>query len=163
MGKEWKPEFFRTLFFFLFAASAAVQDARERSISIRTFQSFALGGAVLWVWSFQTGMSGSAAEHVLGLLLAFLPGTFLCLLSIVSSEAIGKGDAFYFLTAAFYVSATELWILLCAGLMLSSLAGLILFAGGGAHTSGRIAGKEGLPFAVFLFPAVCLKLFLGMG
>ena len=71
------------------------------------------------------------------------------------------GDALYLLTAAFYLQAGALMGLFRVGLLLSGGTALLILAAG--FLSGKDRGKEPLPFAVFLLPAVILTLYLKYG
>ena len=71
------------------------------------------------------------------------------------------GDALYLLTAAFYLQAGEIMGVFLGGLLLSGGAALLILAAG--SLSGKDRGREPLPFAVFLFPAVILTLYLKYG
>ena len=81
--------------------------------------------------------------------------------NISSGQLYGFQIILYLLTAAFYLQAGELMGVFLFGLLLSGGAALLILAAG--FLSGKDRGRDPLPFAVFLFPAVILTLYLKYG
>lgn len=141
----------KTAALFLFALCAAVQDLRRRSILLWTFLLFLIPGLLAaFVRLFVLGEGSSAA-------LALLPGLFALFLAKPGIGLLGLGDAFYLLLAACYLTPRELLWMLFAGILFCGVWALFLQCFG--MLSGRDFRKYRLPFAVFLFPAVCMVLF----
>lgn len=142
----------------LFALCAAVQDFRKRSILLWLFWVFSAFGLGLMAAELFFGSQEADLRSLLLRGSAFLPGLLLLPMARFSGGAVGMGDALYLLTAAFYLQAGELMGVFLGGLLLSGGAALLILASG--SLSGKDRGKEPLPFAVFLLPAVILTLYL---
>ncbi|MCB7318138.1 prepilin peptidase [Lacrimispora sp. 210928-DFI.3.58] len=135
--------------FLWFSAAAAWQDARKRSISVRTFQIAGMAGIAVRMW--EVCWKGEELMAVMAEgALALLPGIFLLLLSAVTEEAIGKGDGWFFLISGIYLGYPGNLLLLGGSLLLCFPVSLYLFLKG--VREGRRTGAVRLPFLPFVFP-----------
>ena len=149
----------------LFAGSAAFQDLKHRSIALKTFIIFSIWGmASVGLRIFLADRSQEILlplREPLFFLAPFLPGLLLLILSKVLRGAVGSGDAFYFLTAACFLSLGELIWILCTGLLFCVAAGLVLIFRGRMYDGNRRRFESiPLPFATVVFPAVCAAVLL---
>lgn len=62
---------------------------------------------------------------LLSLLVAIIPGIFLMLVSIISKESIGKGDAIVIGTIGLYIGGINAVIVLFSGVIASCITGII--------------------------------------
>lgn len=64
-------------------------------------------------------------SNILSLLQAVMPGIFIMLVSIISKESIGKGDAIVISTIGLYLGGINTIIILFNGLIASCLSGIL--------------------------------------
>lgn len=67
-------------------------------------------------------------SNLLSLLQAIIPGIFLMLVSILSKEGIGKGDAIVIGTIGLYIGGINTIIILFNGVIVSCITGIIFIA-----------------------------------
>lgn len=146
--------------FLLFTTAGAWQDIQKRSISARTFQVAGVVGVSLrigfFLWEANTrGIEPSGFRGQLwDLSAAVTIGFFLLILSVVTEEAIGRGDGSFFVVSGIYLGFWRNLILLWGSLLLSLPVCVILSIRG--RRQGRKAGSIRIPFLPFVF-------FAGMG
>ena len=119
--------------FLLFLLSAAWQDLRKKSIRASTFYIWGMMGlmfrGIQILYRLQqmvceeTGKSGeeifwSMAVLVLELFLDLFPGLLLLGISVVTEEAMGKGDGWFFLVSGLFLGFWKNVFLLTGGLFL---------------------------------------------
>lgn len=125
---------------FFLSLPFAVKDFRTRKIERRLFLLPAAVSAVC-IPVFQRTFSA--------VLLSLLPGAVLYLLSVVTGEQIGKGDALYFLCSAGLLSAGKILRLLALCSFFAAAVALFRIC---AHK------RTPLPFLAFLPPALFLMI-----
>ena len=148
---EWirmvRPEQLRMWMLLLFTALCAWQDIRSRSICIWTYLIFGAVGLFICFLDKTALMSVFAAV---------LPGVLLLGLSRMLPGSIGSGDGVYFLTAALYLDAERVVVLLFWSMSACAASALLVIVC--QMTSGRpLHGKKtALPYLAFVFPVLCL-------
>ena len=151
--------------FLLFLLSAAWQDLRKKSIRASTFYIWGMMGlmfrGIQILYRLQqmvceeTGKSGeeifwSMAVLVLELFLDLFPGLLLLGISVVTEEAMGKGDGWFFLVSGLFLGFWKNVFLLTGGLF------LCFPVAGTADLTGRTGKKCGDKAAV-LPPFRCFR------
>ncbi len=76
-------------------------------------------------------------------ILAFIPGIFMLIISIISNHSLGLGDSILILTLGLLLSITELISIILFSLFFASLAGVILFV-------KNRNKKQAIPFVPFI-------------
>lgn len=112
----------------------AMTDLRERRIYVAVLAAQALVGVLFWVCGGYTGPSAA---------LSCLPGLFCLATGKLSGEKIGCGDGWMILLGGLYLSV---------GRLMEQLLLALLAAGAYAAwqlVTGRMSGKEEIPFAPF--------------
>ena len=93
-------------------------------------------------------------EGMAALLLSLLPGAFLLLVSFVTAQGIGMGDAVVFFVCGIYLGLHSTVLLLMLSLFLTSIAGMIIFV------LKKLSCKTAIPWMPFVFAGfVFLHLF----
>ena len=156
--------------FLLFLLSAAWQDLRKKSIRASTFYIWGMMGlmfrGIQILYRLQqmvceeTGKSGeeifwSMAVLVLELFLDLFPGLLLLGISVVTEEAMGKGDGWFFLVTGLFLGFWKNVFLLTGGLFLCFPVAVWLMIG----RWGKNTGIK-LPLLPFMFPVGLGVLFL---
>ena len=156
--------------FLLFLLSAAWQDLRKKSIRASTFYIWGMMGlmfrGIQILYRLQqmvceeTGKSGeeifwSMAVLVLELFLDLFPGLLLLGISVVTEEAMGKGDGWFFLVSGLFLGFWKNVFLLTGGLFLCFPVAVWMMIG----RWGKNTGIK-LPLLPFMFPVGLGVLFL---
>ena len=156
--------------FLLFLLSAAWQDLRKKSIRASTFYIWGMMGlmfrGIQILYRLQqmvceeTGKSGeeifwSMAVLVLELFLDLFLGLLLLGISVVTEEAMGKGDGWFFLVSGLFLGFWKNVFLLTGGLFLCFPVAVWLMIG----RWGKNTGIK-LPLLPFMFPVGLGVLFL---
>lgn len=100
---------------FLFLLLLSVRDIRERKINIVLI----LPGVILAFYQMPGGFLRAAVP-------GFLFSIFVFVLSFLTKEAIGMGDAFAVLLCACYLPFYSLFLIFAAGLFMAGIAGVFL-------------------------------------
>ena len=100
---------------FLFLLMLSVRDIREKKINIV----FLLPGVVLAFYQMPDGFLWAAIP-------GFLFGILLFVLSFLTKEAIGMGDAFAVLLCACYLPFYPVYFIFVAGLFMAGIVGIFL-------------------------------------
>ena len=124
---------------FLFLLLLSVRDIREKKVNI----AFLLPGFVLAIYQMLFFFFGLRAE-VPGFVLSIL----LFVLSILTKEAIGKGDAFAVLLCACYLPFYPVFLIFVAGLFMAGIAGIFLIL---VRKGNRKTEIPYLPFLTFSY------------
>ena len=133
--------------FFLFMGIAAWQDARKRSISLKTFLWAAMLGIGLRLGPAKDlGGTGEPWQNFVRLAGDMSLGSLLLGLSVLTKEGIGRGDGWFFLVSGIYLGFWKNLLLLWGSLMLCFPVSLFLFL------RGRGKGYR-IPFLPFVFLA----------
>ena len=128
----------------VFLAGNAFTDIRKREISLLGCAAY-----VLAVCFLRAG-SGLAPLFTVG---RMLPGFVFLLAFLMLPRAIGFGDVILIFALAGGPGPEELWEMIILDLFISLAMGLA----GKAKTAGTGDGREGVPFAFFLFFGFILK------
>ncbi len=128
---------------FLFLGACAVCDGVKKEIPL----------VLVWL-----GMTAAAVLHVQGMIaggtwltiaLSILPGVMFWILSFITGEKVGYGDGWMLIMIGLFVGLWKCFLILLAGLVIESVAVLVLLA------ARRISRDRQVPFGPFLL--------LGMG
>ncbi len=119
-------------------AFACAQDLRSRRVHAGMMTVLGIAAACI-------SLTGSPTFHTLAHIAAgALPGLGLWLLSAVTNEAVGRGDALAVCLAGMSSGPEQILMILLAALFLTAFAGCILLA------AGKAGKKSRLPFIPFL-------------
>lgn len=126
-------------FWFLCLTAAAGSDIKTRNVSCRLLVLCGIGGA-LYGW--HTGIISHGA--------GILAGTAMLAMGKITGGAIGRGDGWFLLASAGYLTAEEVWMLLLGGFGISWIlaAAIILHRG---LSKGDVR-KDTIPFLACLWP-----------
>ncbi|MCR5371729.1 MAG: prepilin peptidase [Clostridium sp.] len=141
-------EYVRMIMFGGFLLTAAAEDMRHRQVSRRLLITAAFCGIP---WGLRGAFCGGAASFAAG----FLPGAMLLLLSRLSRGAVGSGDGIFFLAAALYLPADELFGLFFGGMMLCGLYSAAVIVK--RIFANRPTGSCRVAFLPFLVPVWLLQ------
>jgi len=122
---------------FLFLLLLSVRDIREKKVNI----AFLLPGVVL---AFYQMPDGFLRAEVPGFLFSIL----LFVLSILTKEAIGKGDAFAVLLCVCYLPFYPVFFIFVAGLFMAGIVGIFLIL---VRKGNRKTEIPYLPFLTFSY------------
>ena len=86
-------------------------------------------------------------------LLPLLPGLLALLISRLSQEALGLGDALFLLIAGLYIPLRSMLLLLLSGILVGFLVSAVLLIYGRIH--GRSMRKVSFPWIPCTLPALC--------
>ncbi len=131
---------------YCFMGMTAVMDLIKREIPGWMFWIFGIAGAIgrisgstgkMAAWPGLTAIDGSVAVGIL-----------LLVISRAARGAVGEGDGWFFVVSGLYVSWTVNLGLLCYGLVLSSIYGILLTVWG--TVKGISVRKKKIPFLPFV-------------
>lgn len=121
-----------------------LEDIRKRSFDVMYLILFAISGIIVHIYT--------QSESIYSLLGGAAVGGILYIVSILSDERIGKGDAMLVIVAGIYSGFWNTIVLLFVACLLSSIYGIILL------TFEKKAKTYRIPFAPFLLGAYLLLL-----
>jgi len=131
------------IFLFCFLAVCAVFDGLQKKIPL----------AVVWLGILTAiclragGMMGEVSLSAIAL--SLIPGVVFFLLGFVTGEKVGYGDGWVLLMIGFFLDLPRCFLILLAGLLIESVAALVLLV------FRKIQKDKEIPFCPFLL--------LGMG
>ena len=135
--------------YILLATSAlSISDIRRKSVPVWSLAFMAAGAVFLALWERNVPF----AARVFGI----ITGLVFLLISVLSKEAFGKGDAIVIIIIGAALGFSALGTLLCIGFFFSALGALVLLV---MKKRGR---KDRIPFLPFLaagemmFAVLCL-------
>ena len=152
---RWLMMLFKWLCFLLYLMALSWEDIRRKSIPLLLLISGALAGFLLCAAEYinnETEMLPLAKAHLGGLLL----GLFLCFLSRLAKEAIGKGDGLCIISISFWWESGLVFSLLLGGLCCLAVFGLSAGLLGGGIKNRKY------PFMPFLGAAGLLLFVLAL-
>ena len=157
MGMElgaWFERGVRILFWF-YRAVAAWEDFRYRAIRLQVFAGFGIAGGVLrfGVLCLSFSLPGRWEAALADVGLAMLVGVALLALSILTRQAVGAGDGWFFVVSALYLGLQRNVLLLLGGLTACFIYCSVLLVWGRLRCVS--VRKRKVPFLPFLIP-VCL-------
>ena len=160
--------------FFIYALLCIAYDLRSHSVPLMVHLLFVLPGLIVFGNQFHGALqacaltaqrmisatSADASSAVLPLwhpiwtaLLPLLPGLLALLISRLSREALGLGDALFLLIAGLYVPMRSMLLLLLSGILAGFLISAVLLIYG--HIHGRSMRKVCFPWIPCTLPALC--------
>lgn len=163
-----------TCLFFIYALLCIAYDLRSHSVPLMVHLLFVLPGLIVFgsqlhgalqactltahqVISDTPAEASSAAlplwHSIRTVLLPLLPGLLALLISRLSREALGLGDALFLLIAGLYVPMRSMLLLLLSGILVGFLISAVLLIYG--HIHGRSMRKVCFPWIPCTLPALC--------
>ena len=159
-----------TCFFFIYALLCIAYDLRSHSVPLLVHLLFVLPGLIVFGnqlhGAFQACAltahqivpdtlpdTSSAVLPIRTALLPLLPGLLALLLSKLTREALGLGDALFLLIAGLYLQMRSMLLLLLSGILVGFLVSVILLIHG--HIHGRSMRKVCFPWIPCTLPALC--------
>lgn len=140
------------LFFFIFC----FEDIRKHSVNNIVFILYLIIGIVLISKALINGFEEINMLNyriIIEVFESFMLGGLIYLLSIVSKEAIGKGDALYFIINGLYLSFIENILLFILGIFVSTIISIIIYI----KNKGRVHNTM-IPFIPCLLPIIIWRL-----
>lgn len=132
------------IFLWILMGICAVCDVTKKEIPLAIIWLGMVAAVLLRMQGITEGWAGW-----LPMVFSLLPGIVFWILSFITREKVGYGDGWMLIMIGFFVGVWECFLILLTGLVLESVAALILLA------AKRITGDRKIPFAPFLL--------LGMG
>lgn len=159
-----------TCLFFIYALLCIAFDLRSRSVPLMMHLLFMLPGLIIFGnqlhGAFQACAltahqmvpdtlpdTSSAVLPIRTALLPLLPGLLALLLSKLTREALGLGDALFLLIAGLYVPMRSMLLLLLSGILVGFLVSAVLLIYG--HIHGRSMRNVRFPWIPCTLPALC--------
>ncbi len=156
--------------FFIYALLCIAFDLRSRSVPLLVHLLFVLPGLIVFGNQLHDAFQACAltahrmvpdtSSVVLPLwlpirtaLLPLLPGLLALLLSRLTREALGLGDALFLLISGLYVPMRSMLLLLLSGILVGFLVSAVLLIYG--HIHGRSMRKVSFPWIPCTLPALC--------
>ena len=160
--------------FFIYALLCIAYDLRSHSVPLLVHLLFVLPGLIVFgnqlhgafqacaLTAHQMISATSADASSTGLplwhptwtaLLPLLPGLLALLLSKLTREALGLGDALFLLIAGLYVPMRSMLLLLLSGILVGFLVSAVLLIYG--HIHGRSMRNVRFPWIPCTLPALC--------
>ena len=160
--------------FFIYALLCIAYDLRSRSVPLMVHLLFVLPGLIVFGTQLHGAVpacaltaqrmvpepSANASSAALSLghpirtaLLSLLPGLLALLLSRLSREALGLGDALFLLISGLYIPTRLMLLLLLSGILVGFLVSAVLLIYGRLH--GRSMRKVSFPWIPCTLPALC--------
>ena len=126
-------------------------DIKRKYISRNLLLLYFVIGIVINIINFRSITMDSIIDF--GYSLVF--GIVIFLISIVSSESIGKGDGIYFIINSLYISFKYNLMLFIVGIITAFIISIILVI-----INNRNIYKKSLPFFPFLMPVILMEVYL---
>lgn len=160
--------------FFIYALLCIAYDLRSHSVPLLVHLLFVLPGLIVFgnqlhemlqacALTTQRMISATSADAssaglplwhpIRTALFPLLPGLLALLLSKLTREALGLGDALFLLIAGFYVPMRSMLLLLLSGILVGFLISAVLLIYG--HIHGRSMRKVCFPWIPCTLPALC--------
>ena len=163
-----------TCLFFIYALLCIAYDLRSHSVPLLVHLLFVLPGLIVFgnqlhetlqacALTAQRMISATSADAssaglslwlpIRTALLPLLPGLLALLLSKLTREALGLGDALFLLIAGLYVPMRSMLLLLLSGILVGFLVSAVLLIYG--HIHGRSMRNVRFPWIPCTLPALC--------
>lgn len=160
--------------FFIYALLCIAYDLRSHSVPLLVHLLFVLPGLIVFgnqlhetlqacALTTQRMISATSADAssaglplwhpIRTALFPLLPGLLALLLSKLTREALGLGDALFLLIAGLYVPMRSMLLLLLSGILVGFLISAVLLIYG--HIHGRSMRKVCFPWIPCTLPALC--------
>lgn len=134
---------------FGFLAICSVEDIKRKQLKLWVILTFGIVGMIIHLLTFQTSIMEIAGGILIGLIVM--------LISILTKESIGMGDALLLMVTGMYLGAKQNILMLFIGIFLSGLFALVLMF------TRKKQRKDEMPFVPFLFAGYLFQLFLEYG
>lgn len=159
-----------TCLFFIYALLCIAFDLRSRSVPLMMHLLFMLPGLIIFGNQLHGAFpacaltahqmvpdtlpdTSSAVLPIRTALLPLLPGLLALLLSKLTREALGLGDALFLLITGLYVPMHSMLLLLLSGILVGFLVSAVLLIYG--HIHGRSMRNVRFPWIPCTLPALC--------
>lgn len=156
--------------FFIYALLCIAFDLRSRSVPLLVHLLFVLPGLIVFGNQLHSAFQSCALNAhrmvpdtssaalllwhpIRTALLPLLPGLLALLLSRLTREALGLGDALFLLISGLYVPMRSMLLLLLSGILVGFLVSAVLLIYG--HIHGRSMRKVSFPWIPCTLPALC--------
>lgn len=146
----------RYIVFLLFFVIFFFEDIRNHSVNNAILIAYLLIGmffVTLNIYYHYIEIEILSYAYIVEVILSILLGTIIYIISIISKEAIGKGDAIYFLINGFYLSFIENISLFIMGIMVSTIISIFIYI----KNRGRVKNII-IPFIPCLLPMILWRL-----
>ena len=144
------------IIFLLFFIIFFFEDIRNHSVNNIIFIAYLLIGICFMVFNIYNHyiqIQLLSYAYIVELILSLSLGVTIYILSILSKEAIGKGDAIYFLINGFYLSFIENVLLFMVGIFVSTIISIFIYI----KNKGRVKNII-IPFIPCLLPMILWRL-----
>lgn len=151
MMMEIKYTVFIIFFIFFF-----FEDFRKHSVDNIVFIMYLSIGIILMaigLYDNYIKINSIDYNKILEILLSFMLGGLIYLLSIASNEAIGKGDAIYFIINGLYLTFIENALLFVLGIFASTLISIFIYI----KNKGKVNNVM-IPFIPCLLPTIVWRI-----
>ncbi len=135
--------------FMLFMVICAIQDKRERAVKDSVYVLFSILGLIFGIFS---------ERSFFNIISAFIPGMLLVVISRLSGEALGMGDAFFYLVSAMYLDIGSILIMLLISMFICGIIALLVIAYYGIGERDR--HEITIPYLTVLLPVGIFALIL---
>lgn len=159
-----------TCLFFIYALLCIAFDLRSRNVPLMMHLLFMLPGLIIFGNQLHVAFpacaltahqmvpdtlpdTSSAVLPIRTALLPLLPGLLALLLSKLTREALGLGDALFLLITGLYVPMHSMLLLLLSGILVGFLVSAVLLIYG--HIHGRSMRNVRFPWIPCTLPALC--------
>ena len=144
------------IIFLLFFIIFFFEDIRNHSVNNIIFIAYLLIGICFMVFNIYNHyiqIKLLSYAYIVELFLSLSLGVTIYILSILSKEAIGKGDAIYFLINGFYLNFIENISLFIVGILVSTVISIFIYI----KNRGRVKNII-IPFIPCLLPMILWRL-----
>lgn len=144
------------IIFLLFFIIFFFEDIRNHSVNNIIFIAYLLIGICFMVFNIYNHyiqIKLLSYAYIVELFLSLSLGVTIYILSILSKEAIGKGDAIYFLINGFYLNFVENISLFIVGILVSTVISIFIYI----KNRGRVKNII-IPFIPCLLPMILWRL-----
>ena len=151
-----KMQEIKYIIFLLFFIIFFFEDIRNHSVNNIIFIAYLLIGICFMVFNIYNHyiqIQLLSYAYIVELILSLSLGVTIYILSILSKEAIGKGDAIYFLINGFYLSFIENVLLFMVGIFVSTIISIFIYI----KNKGRVKNII-IPFIPCLLPMILWRL-----
>ena len=142
--------------FILFYIIFLYNDIKKKYISRNLLILYFLLGILLNILYYKS----FSVDRLIDIIYSMLFGTVIIILSIVSSESIGKGDGIYFFINGLYISFRENIILFMVGIITAFIISMFISISLFIFKSSKSIYKKSMPFFPFLIPAIIMEAYL---
>ena len=146
----------RNIIFLIFFLIFFYEDLRKHSVKNMIFIIYFIIGLLIFsinIYYQYLNRNVIEISNILECLLSIFLGAIIYIVSILSKESIGKGDAFYFIINSFYISFVENISLFIIGIFVSTLISIFIYI----KNRGRVKNII-IPFIPCLLPMIVWRI-----